>query len=359
MPGDDDAASRQSFFVSRTASSSPHLCLQSPLEAKWTSRRRSSSSEDAAQSAYRPPGTSHGAATATSPAWTDGRTLRDHRPASTSTRSGRCPLSLDADADEPRQIVRTEYAEPMYSKLAQEAIELWQDPLFADVFHKTGWIAGTTSPRPDPARPRQSPPPGTLNVRSVEPSLSPFLVDSFDRAVENTFKYGDPSGITKLESREELRASEWGKYFSGMEDYRGIHNSNAGWVAAAEALAVVGKECKRLGVEFVHGVMTEVVKGDGGKVVGVVTEDGKTLKADKVVLALGAYTDSVLDMEGQTLGVSPLVSTRDRCSCEAGAGGVQHHPRPDDGQGARVLRRHARHRHRGPFATTAPTRLPC
>jgi hypothetical protein len=46
------------------------------------------------------------------------------------------------------QIVRTEYSNPLYSVLSHEAIELWKDPLFKDVFFQTGWYAHFLPPSP-------------------------------------------------------------------------------------------------------------------------------------------------------------------------------------------------------------------
>jgi sarcosine oxidase / L-pipecolate oxidase len=38
------------------------------------------------------------------------------------------------------KIVRTEYNHLVYTVLAEEAIKLWRDPLFENIFHETGWL---------------------------------------------------------------------------------------------------------------------------------------------------------------------------------------------------------------------------
>ncbi|KAA1091676.1 hypothetical protein PGTUg99_000173 [Puccinia graminis f. sp. tritici] len=48
------------------------------------------------------------------------------------------------------KIVRTTYGDPLYIKLAEEAIQLWKQPIFKGIFHQTGWVLGTTAPRMSP-----------------------------------------------------------------------------------------------------------------------------------------------------------------------------------------------------------------
>lgn len=56
----------------------------------------------------------------------------------------RWPVPSPSSAGYDRnKIIRTEYPDDIYSILSQEAIQLWRDPLWKDVFHPTGWIYGT------------------------------------------------------------------------------------------------------------------------------------------------------------------------------------------------------------------------
>ena len=51
--------------------------------------------------------------------------------------------SRDAASTDTTKIVRADYAEPIYAKIAGEAIELWRTELFSGTYHQTG-IANTT-----------------------------------------------------------------------------------------------------------------------------------------------------------------------------------------------------------------------
>ncbi len=90
--------------------------------------------------------------------------------------------------------------------------------------------------------------------------------------------------------------------------FRGIYNGNAGWVKSADAMVVLAAECRRLGVRFASGAAGTVVgfvrAADGQTVTGVRTQDGREWRADKVVVAAGAYSDTLLDFRGQLEAVS-------------------------------------------------------
>lgn len=83
-----------------------------------------------------------------------------------------------------------------------------------------------------------------------------------------------------------------------------MYDPKAGWTHAFNSLLAVYKECLRLGVKFEFGpcgTARSVLYGPGGKVVGVATEAGIDQKAERVVLACGAWMDSIVDTKGQSL----------------------------------------------------------
>ncbi|KAG9666341.1 hypothetical protein KCU99_g9782, partial [Aureobasidium melanogenum] len=197
------------------------------------------------------------------------------------------------------KIIRTEYPDDngIYSILSQEAIELWQEPLWKDVFHRTGWIYGTDS------------------------SQDQDREKTWTNAVSNTHRLGDPSKIVQLPNWEaafELypaleyahghRRLQPGEYKDAADpkkpSFKGIYNGNAGWVESTEAMQIVKRECERLGVEFVAGESGTAISflrdpKDNSKVTGVRTENGTDWKADKVIVSVGAYSETLLDFKGQ------------------------------------------------------------
>jgi len=208
--------------------------------------------------------------------------------------------SLSSAGYDRNKIIRTEYVDGHFSVLSQEAIQFWREPLWRDVFHPTGWLYGTDG------------------------SLDEDRAKTFDTAVANTRELGDASQIVDLPDWEHMfklypamghghnqRQRQQGKYEatevnepSNAARFRGIYNSNAGWVKSADAMLVLKRECERLGVEFIAGdsgtVISFVRDPDNTKIVtGVRTANGTIWHAKKVIVSVGAYAETLLDFKGQ------------------------------------------------------------
>lgn len=208
--------------------------------------------------------------------------------------------SLSSAGYDRNKIIRTEYVDGHFSILSQEAIQLWREPLWKDVFHPTGWLYGTDG------------------------SLDQDRAKTFDTAVSNTRSLGDSSKITELQDWEsmfrlypamrydhERRQRQQGQYESAQDGkrdgpaaFRGIYNSNAGWVNSVDAMLILKRECERLGVEFIageSGTVTAFVRdpNDPKTVVGVRTANQTIWQAKKVIVAVGAYSETLLDFKGQ------------------------------------------------------------
>lgn len=86
--------------------------------------------------------------------------------------------------------------------------------------------------------------------------------------------------------------------------WKGVYNEKAGWTHAYNSLKAVYEECERLGIRFVFGeagTAISLVTDNRGGVLGVKTEDGSIHNAQKVILACGAWLDSIIDTKGQAL----------------------------------------------------------
>jgi sarcosine oxidase / L-pipecolate oxidase len=184
--------------------------------------------------------------------------------------------------------VRTEYDTEIYTRLAHEAIQMWRAPPFSGAFRETGWLYAT--------------------------SVSDPTKSKFNKAVENTIKYGDPSRLERLHSADEIKAKV--PLLSGdMQGWTAVYNGNAGWCNSSLALRLLQQECLDLGVKFengLRGTMRSLSRHDGN-VNGVITEDGSTHLASKLVISVGAWSDSfmsepVLDYHGQLLSVGVMTA---------------------------------------------------
>lgn len=87
------------------------------------------------------------------------------------------------------------------------------------------------------------------------------------------------------------------------QSWRGLWVKQGGWVAARNALNSVGIELRRLGVKTSFGssgtFASLLLSADGKTCVGVKAADGTEWPADLVVFAAGAWSPTLLDLEGQ------------------------------------------------------------
>lgn len=197
-----------------------------------------------------------------------------------------------AAAIDINRIIRTDYASALYCGLANEALHGWFWSLdLQRYFHKTGWLvleggeAGGSK--------------ASEGVRKV------FKERGFDQTVDVE--------ISEVGERwKGLKGSEFG----GFEG--GYFNPEAGWVEAAKATANFMKVAEGKGVKRVVGSVKELILKDDGGVKGVRLEDGTELVADKVVLAAGAWTSSLLSPVEDKL----KIAERDRVERQARATAV-------------------------------------
>lgn len=128
------------------------------------------------------------------------------------------------------------------------------------------------------------------------------LLERFELGLENTKRYGDGSQIEYLPDEEAIK-SKCPLISGDLKGWTGIFNGNAGWVEAKRSMEVLGEHCARLGVKFISGssgIMKSLIRSpQTNEVIGVLAEDGTQHFADIVILSTGAWSESLLDFEGQ------------------------------------------------------------
>jgi sarcosine oxidase/L-pipecolate oxidase len=96
-------------------------------------------------------------------------------------------------------------------------------------------------------------------------------------------------------------------------------NPDGGWAEAGRALERVVEAAVAKGTEFVTGRVLEIMLAENDdKVSGVRLVDGRELKADKVVLATGAWTPQLMWKIEEKLGICEM----DRVKSQVSAAGV-------------------------------------
>ncbi|RAL13307.1 NAD(P)/FAD-dependent oxidoreductase [Aspergillus homomorphus CBS 101889] len=175
---------------------------------------------------------------------------------------------LPAASTDLNKIIRADYTNPLYMALGFEAIEAWQShPCFqaAGVHHPTGWIC--------------------MDEKDSKTAI---------RVRENFHRAGHDDCVVDM-TEEEVRQA-WGGLLqqtdcSPFGSY--YFNPSAGWADAGKALQILTHEAVQRGVRFKTGEARRITRDNGGSL-GVKTADGTVYRADKVVLATGAWTSQLM-----------------------------------------------------------------
>ena len=170
------------------------------------------------------------------------------------------PLAASTDIS---KVVRLEYgADERYTELAERAIEGWRrwNRDLGTLYHETGLLLLRRTPLA----------PGTLEQ------------DSFEIVSRRGH---EPELLDSAAVRARFPAWNAERYGHGTYDREG------GYVESGKAIARLVTEAQRLGVELREGVAFARLLDAG---IGIMSTAGEKMAADRVVLALGAWTPHAL-----------------------------------------------------------------
>jgi sarcosine oxidase/L-pipecolate oxidase len=184
-----------------------------------------------------------------------------------------------AAAVDINRIIRTDYASPLYASLAREAAHFWfWGVAVQGHFHKTGWVV--------------------LEEGKEEEG------EGFGAGVQ---KAGAGSGqyAGKGSTVDAASIVERNAVLAGIDAsrFRGAYaNPEAGWVDSARATAAFLRTAQSRGVQRATGDVVELLLDEQKcGLRGVRTRDGRVFEAERVVLAAGAWTSSLLSPVEDTL----------------------------------------------------------
>jgi sarcosine oxidase/L-pipecolate oxidase len=174
-----------------------------------------------------------------------------------------CPIAASHDIN---KIVRSDYGDIFYCKLGLKTLEKWRtDPLFRKWYHQSGLLKATD-----------------------------HATDLVGKIFENYRELGVDVGAELLDP-EDLKTRFGGIYAdTDLTDVKNLlWNPSCGWAEADYALKDTVQACVENGVHYVTASVAKLILKDGA-CTGLLTEDGKTFTASKVILSAGAYTAKLL-----------------------------------------------------------------
>ncbi|KAI8338811.1 FAD dependent oxidoreductase [Blakeslea trispora] len=200
----------------------------------------------------------------------------------------------DAASTDISKAVRIDYgAKELYTHLGLEAIQVWeewnkereQDNL-VPVYHNTGFILFSTNGQ-----------------------FTPYEKDSMD----TVRKAGYGEFLQELDGDE---IKERYPFFSKTVDHGyniAYLNKIGGWCHSSEAIKHLYAKCVANNVHFVLGQTTGCFQqlvthpNNARSVTGIVTKDGKTHGADRVIMATGPWTSGLMNMHRLVIATGQIV----------------------------------------------------
>ncbi|CAN8097914.1 unnamed protein product [Discula destructiva] len=195
-------------------------------------------------------------------------------------REAAAPTTRLAAAADINRIVTADYpCSPLYADLAREALAFWaEDPDLEWYFHKTGRLV---------------------------------LTGDDDRGGGGGGGSGGGDGRLFADPQSEVALDEVGKRWGVLDGTdkspfrRAYFDADAGWVDAATATWQFLETAVRRRVRREVGDVVELLFDPSRrKITGARTADGRIFRADRVVLATGAWTSALLSPVEDALGVA-------------------------------------------------------
>lgn len=183
------------------------------------------------------------------------------------------PPSFEAAGNDVNKVIRRDYPEPLYARLATEASDIWRDPngLFNGLYHRSGWI-----------------------MAASEVSL-PWVEHAVKTAGELGLEQAQPITAKEVSNR-------WPALTGGMKGWKSFWNHAAGWANARSALTRMAHAAQESGVVYISGDagrVEQLLFDEKSACIGARSVSGISYFADIVILAAGAAAASLLDMKGQ------------------------------------------------------------
>lgn len=178
------------------------------------------------------------------------------------------PPVPDGSSVDISRIIRPDYADPLYSKMGVECIARWETD-YSRFFHRTGFV-----------------------LLSSGENGHPYIEQCMTVLANQEVKYVKFSNEREVKERYPVITGDLGRM-------QGYLNPISGWADAGGATRALAERCSDAGVSFItgdRGTVTGFVRS-GKRVTGVKVRSGGEISSGKVILATGAWTPRLVDME--------------------------------------------------------------
>lgn len=191
----------------------------------------------------------------------------------------------DGSSVDISRVIRFDYRDPVYAKLAKDAFDIWNDhPKFRGIFYHgpNAFIASK-------ARGRTHLQKCTDVLDGLKHPWEPMVNQEAIKAAFPTL-YGDVVD----------------------SNLSGYTNRSSGWADAQKAISVLRNECIEGGVSFISGRRGTVIafeKDEGSKkIIAAQTESGHKLKGDYFILSAGAWSTMLVPMYNSTISTAQVLA---------------------------------------------------
>ncbi|KAJ5755688.1 L-pipecolate oxidase [Penicillium manginii] len=198
------------------------------------------------------------------------------------------PPAVDGSSVDISRIIRIDYADPVYCKMAAEAYKGWKTE-YSDHYYESGFALLSETPNNDWI------------------TKSAATVKANGGTIEDL-----PDAAALLKSYPNIQSN-----LSGMNGYL---NRRGGWANAAGSIQQLASRCSVEGISIISGPRGTVLSllYEGSRVVGVNVLSGGSIRASQVILSTGAWTSRLLNVahaassSGQPVGFIQLTQDEAR-----------------------------------------------
>lgn len=177
------------------------------------------------------------------------------------------PPVVDGSSVDISRVIRVDYADELYSRMALEAQKGWLTD-YKSNYHTPGFVI--------------------LSDKGGHPYL--------EKIKEVNRSNGKPSNVfDNAEAIKDIYPDVQAK----LAESQGYVNKDGGWADAESSIRQLASQCTLMGVSFITGPRGKVtsLKYESGRVVGVNVSGGAPITANQVILATGAWTNRLVQVD--------------------------------------------------------------